>query len=252
LAASGHRSFPAYRKPSVAIISTGDELVEPGQPLQPGQIYNSNTYALQAAVAALSIDRCALFHTRDDRDSTREVLSSALDSADVAISAGGVSVGDFDFVKDVAEQLGIETVFWRIALKPGKPVYFGKRASTAGTTSKLIFGLPGNPVSALVTFHQLVRPALLKILGQQDRQPLALHATLTRTIRKKAGRMEFVRGVASSRDHTLYVEPTAGQESHMMGGLAPANCLILFPLEAEVLTEGQEVGIDLLEWHGTY
>lgn len=252
LASTGHASFPTYKKPSVAIISTGDELVEPGHPLAPGQIYDSNSFALEAAVTALSIDRCTRFHTSDNRDSTRDVLSTALDSAGVVISAGGVSVGDFDFVKDVAEQLGIETVFWRIALKPGKPVYFGKKSGTAGTTAKLVFGLPGNPVSALVTFHQLVKPALLKILGHSDVQPLELRAILTRNIGKKAGRTEFVRGIAATKGGRLYVEPTAGQDSHMMGGLATANCLIVFPLEAEVLTEGQQVSIDLLDWHGTY
>jgi molybdopterin molybdotransferase len=248
LASTGHASFTTYKKPSVTIISTGDELVDPGQPLAPGQIYDSNSFALEAAVTAMAIDRCTRFHTRDNRDSTRDVLSTALDSADVVISAGGVSVGDFDFVKDVSEQLGIETIFWRIALKPGKPVYFGRKSGTAGGTAKLVFGLPGNPVSALVTFHQLVKPALLKILGRSDVQPLELRATLTRNIRKKAGRMEFVRGIAGLSDGTLYVEPTPGQESHMMGGLAPANCLIVFPLEEENLPEGQQVRIDLLDW----
>jgi len=248
LAGLGHASFPVYHKPSVAVISTGDELISPGQSLQPGQIFDANSFALKSAVNALKIDRCARLHTPDDRESTKEVLMAAFESADIVISAGGVSVGDFDFVKDVSEQIGIETIFWRIALKPGKPVYFGRLPATAGRAQKLIFGLPGNPVSALVTFHQLVKPALLKIMGLPNHEPLSLCARLTRTIRKKAGRMEFVRGILRTDSGQLQVEPTTGQESHMMGGLAPANCLIIFPLDDTILPEGQAVIVELLSW----
>ncbi len=250
LAGLGHTSFLVYKKPSVAVISTGNELVSPGQSLEPGQIFDSNSFALQSAVNALTLDRCNRLHTADDPQSTKAVLTAALDSADVVISAGGVSVGDFDFVKDVSEQIGIETIFWRIALKPGKPVYFGRMPATAGGAHKLVFGLPGNPVSALVTFHQLVKPALLKIMGLPIVAPLSLRAELTRTIRKKAGRMEFVRGILRTEGGQLRVEPTTGQESHMMGGLAPANCLIIFPLEETVLQEGQPVLVDVLNWGG--
>src|SRR5262249_5475018 len=248
LAGLGHASFPAYPKPSVAVISTGDELISPGQSLQPGQIFDSNSFALQSAVNALTVDRSTRLHTGDDPESTKEVLTAALAFADIVISAGGVSVGDFDFVKDVSEQIGIETIFWRIALKPGKPVYFGRRRATAGSAQKLIFGLPGNPVSALVTFHQLVKPALLKIMGLLNHEPVSLCARLTRTIRKKAGRMEFVRGILRTDSGQLQVEPTTGQESHMMGGLAPANCLIIFPLDDTILPEGQAVIVELLSW----
>lgn len=245
LATLGYSSFPVYKKPHIAVISTGNELVQPGQTLKPGQIYDSNSFAISAALNSLGLIGIDKLHANDDPKTTRKALSKALQSSDVIISCGGVSVGDFDFVKDVAEELGIKTIFWKIAIKPGKPVYFGIVDSKEGR--KLVFGLPGNPVSALVTFHQLVKPALLKMLGL-NYQPLKLTAQLDRAIKKQAGRMEFVRGVLTNKNDQLIVIPAKGQDSHMIGGIAQADCLIYFPLERELLNEGDSVTVEQLKW----
>lgn len=246
LATLGYSSFPAYKKPHVSVISTGNELVHPGQTLKPGQIYDSNSYALTAALHSLGLLGVEKLHATDDPTATRKALNKALHSSDVVISCGGVSVGDYDFVKDVAEEMGIKTVFWKIAIKPGKPVYFGI-VDNANTPCKLVFGLPGNPVSALVTFHQLVKPALMKMMGLSH-QPLMLTARLNQSIKKQAGRMEFVRGILKAEGGELTVTPATGQDSHMMGGIAQANCLIYFPLELEKLESGQPVAVEQLSW----
>lgn len=246
LATLGYSSFPAYKKPHVSVISTGNELVHPGQTLKPGQIYNSNSYAITAALHSLGLLGVEKLHATDDPTSTRKALNKALSASDVVISCGGVSVGDYDFVKDVAEEIGIKTIFWKIAIKPGKPVYFGI-VDNPNTPRKLIFGLPGNPVSALVTFHQLVKPALMKMIGL-NHQPLMLTARLNQSIKKQAGRMEFVRGILKDENGQLTVTPAIGQDSHMMGGIAQANCLIYFPLELQTLEAGQPVTVEQLNW----
>lgn len=254
IATLGYSEVPVFQKPKVAVVATGDELIEPGKTLLPGQIYDSNSYAMAAAVQALGLETCDPFHARDDVEATRKNLSAALDAADVVVSAGGVSVGDFDYVKDVFEQLGVTTVFWRIAMKPGKPVYFGCMDTDDGR-QKLVFGLPGNPVSALVTFHQLVRPALMKMLGATHRNVLSAHAglkaTLSKPLKKKPGRLDFVRGVVASTDAQLTATPTTGQESHMLSGLAKANCLIHFAADDAAKKEGEQLPIDLLSWFPT-
>lgn len=245
LATLGHSSFPVYKKPTVSIMSTGNELVQPGQSLKPGQIYDSNSFALSAALNSLGLLGVQKFHAKDDPSDTRKTLQKCLQTSDVIISCGGVSVGDYDFVKDIAEEIGIKTVFWRIAIKPGKPVYFG--VVDQGKTQKLVFGLPGNPVSALVTFHQLVKPALMKMMGLTH-QPLKLEAKLTDPLKKQAGRMEFVRGKLKAEDGELLVSPAKGQDSHMMGGIATADCLIYFPIDSQTLAAGDIVTVEQLIW----
>jgi len=245
LATLGYSSFPAYKKPHISIISTGNELVQPGQTLKPGQIYDSNSFALSAALNSLGLLGVEKLHANDDPADTRKALQKAIQSSDVVISCGGVSVGDYDFVKNIAEEIDIKTVFWRIAIKPGKPVYFG--TIDDAKSRKLVFGLPGNPVSALVTFHQLVKPALLKMMGLNYR-PLRLTAKLTESLKKQAGRMEFVRGKLTSENGQLVVSPAKGQDSHMMGGIAQADCLIHFPLELQVLDAGTLVTVEQLIW----
>lgn len=243
LANLGYPSATVYRKPRIALISTGNELVKPGKALDAGQIYDSNTAALSAALRAIGLDAIRLYQAKDTQAATQRAFEKALAENDVVISLGGISVGAFDFVKDVAEQLGIETLFWRIAIKPGKPVYFGK------LNKKLIFGLPGNPVSALVTFHQLVQPALLQLMGKPQASAPPVRAMLLQALRKKPGRREFVRGLATyTEDGGLNVTPSVGQDSHMLGGLAAANCLIDFPLESERLDVNEEVFIQWLRW----
>jgi molybdopterin molybdotransferase len=242
LATLGQASATVYRKPKIGLISTGNELVEPGKALKPGQIYDSNTYALSAALQGIGLESVRVYRAKDEPAATRRVFEKALKENDVLISLGGISVGAFDFVKDVAEGLSIETLFWRIAMKPGKPVYFGK------LRRKLIFGLPGNPVSALVTYHQLVQPALLKLLGVAEETRPRLQARLQGALRKKIGRQEFVRGRLQYDGEQFSVTPTLGQDSHMLGGLAAANCLIDFPSDLERVAETQWIKVDPLSW----
>lgn len=247
LATLGHSQFLAFRRPRAAVISTGDELVKPGQPLKIGQIYDSNSVALAAALEADGASPCTVLHAAEDFEATRGVFTQALADADIVVSAGGVSVGDFDFVKAACEALGVETLIWRISIKPGKPVYFGVRQTSE--RRQYVFGLPGNPVSALVTYQQFVRPALALMAGQkQDKLARTVTARLTRSIRKRAGRSEFVRGRWRLDGSDLVVEPTTGQESHMLGGLCLANGLIVFAKDKEELKQGEQVHVQLLDW----
>lgn len=278
IATLGITEFSVHRSPRVAVIATGDELIEPGQPLGEGQIYNSNTYALVAALNALGVTEVKRFHAKDNREETTRVLQEALAFADIVISAGGVSVGEYDFIKDVCEEQGVETIFWRIAIKPGKPVYFGvNRQSKPG---QLVFGLPGNPVSALVTFNLFVKPVIARLQGAINTKRL-FQAKAARNLKKKAGRLDFVRGqlrLANSGESNhgqtngtsgtngyngtkrpnesrgtqqaidITVMPTLGQESHMLTGLAKADCLMHFAQELEFLPEGEYLPVELLNW----
>lgn len=241
LASLGYASAKIYKRPKVGLISTGNELVKPGKSLAMGQIYDSNSYALFAALRAIGIDAIRNYQVKDERQATQSVFEKALRENDVVISLGGVSVGEFDFVKDVAEHIGITTLFWRISIKPGKPVYFGKKGK------KLIFGLPGNPVSALVTYHQLVQPALLAMMGYPIKNNIRFKAALSGALRKKPGRQEFVRGLVSYNG-SFRVRPAQGQDSHMLGGLAAANCLIDFPSSEDRLQDNALVDVELLSW----
>lgn len=285
IATLGITEFSVHRSPRVAVVATGDELIEPGQPLAEGQIYNSNTYALVAALNALGVTDVKRFHAKDNREETTRVLQEALTFADIVISAGGVSVGEYDFIKDVCEEQGVETIFWRIAIKPGKPVYFGvNRQSKPG---QLVFGLPGNPVSALVTFNLFVKPVIARLQGAISTKRL-FQAKAARNLKKKAGRLDFVRGqlslANSGESHygqsnisknpngnkpngskpngskspnesggtkqasDITVMPTLGQESHMLTGLAKADCLMHFAQELEFLPEGEYLPVELLNW----
>ncbi|MBP7860836.1 molybdopterin molybdotransferase MoeA [bacterium] len=244
LASFGYENFKVYRQPRIAILTTGDELVQPGITLAQNQIYNSNSFAIEAACKSLGLNETIRLHCNDTREDTIQKLEQAIKFADIIICTGGVSVGDRDLVKPVLEEdFKVETVLWRIAIKPGKPVYFGRKEK------KYFFGLPGNPVSALVTFHLFVKPSLLKLQGLSPLEPSVQKASLDRRIKKKAGRMEFVRGIQKrTKDDTLKVEPTRGQESHMLSGLAFANCLIHFGIEEQILEENSQVEIQNLDW----
>lgn len=250
LATLGYSSFTAHSKPRVAIVTTGDELVQPGHQLRDGQIYDANSYALQAALAALGIEEWFMHHARDTMKSTKQAFNFAIEQADVILSSGGVSVGDYDYVKPTLEEMGVETIFWRIAVKPGKPVYFGTLEQPRKKHKKLIFGLPGNPVSVLVTFNEFVKPALLKMMGDTRPHGMLLPAILTKTLRKPPGRLDLVRGKLSIDGRgQLLVEPTVGQDSHMLSGLCLAECLIHFGPDDELLSEGTTVAVRILNWN---
>ncbi len=248
LASLGHVKFPVFKKPRVALVVTGDELVEPGQPLKDGQIYDSNAYGLTAALNALGISECKSIIARDTKEETRKAFEQALAQSDLVISSGGVSVGDHDYVKEILESLGVKTVFWRIAIKPGKPVYFGVLDGKDGSR-KYLFGLPGNPVSVLITFHQIVKPALKKLAGGSFSSNPTFRVTAGASMKKRPGRLDFVRGkLERDKNGATTAIPTRGQESHMLSGLAKANVMLHFDKELEKLNQAEPVEVTFINW----
>lgn len=247
VATVGASQVKCFRQPRIALVSTGDELIEPGQTLLPWQIHNSNSYALSAALTGLHIspESITRYHCLDSEESVKATLSQALADCDVLITLGGVSVGDRDYVKSTLEQMDARTVFWKASIKPGKPIYFATMAD-----KKVIFGLPGNPVSALVTFHLFVKPALLLLQGTKcNATPEVVTARLSNSLKKKAGRLDFVRAIVSrNKDGQVQAKPTTGQDSHMLTGLTTANALIHFEQELEYRAEGDTVDVQFLNW----
>lgn len=243
-AALGYPSVKVYRKPRVAIVVNGNELRSPSARLRPGQIRDANSFAIAAALESIGLVPSLILHSRDAKEHLSKIFARALREADVVVSAGGVSVGDFDFVKDVLSDLRVRTVFWKVAMKPGKPNYFGTRGR------KIVFGLPGNPVSAMVSLETLVIPALRKMMGIPYVGLSGDEAVLEIDFRKAPGRMEFVRAIATrTSDGRWSVKPAVGQGSHMIGGLARANCLIVAPEECEQIAKGDTVIIRFLSWN---
>jgi molybdopterin molybdotransferase len=241
LASLGKTNIRVYKKPRVTLVITGDELRPPSAKLKPGQIRDSNSYALKSFLESIGIERIDIIHSKDSISDTRRAFKKALRRSDLVISVGGISVGEYDLVKDVLEDIGVRRVFWKVAMKPGKPNYFGMK------DKKLVFGLPGNPVSAMVSFYVLVRPALVTLMGSTEYTSFIVQARLTESLTKKPGRMEFVRGMLGKNETgELTVTAAKGQDSHMIGGMATANCLIYFPKEYAVLEQGSIVDIELL------
>jgi len=246
LAAAGHASAPVFRMPRVGLMVTGSELVAPGRRRQGGLVYDAGSSSLRAAFSALGI-RVDHAVVPDDWEMLQERFSGFLATCDVIITVGGASVGDRDYIGRLFTHFGIHPLFDRVAMKPGKPTLFACR-QRQDHAPQLIFGLPGNPVSSLLTFHQFVAPALRKMLGRSDYLPTTSKATLTTQITKEVGRLEFVRGTVQQEETEIIVTPTIGQESHMLLGLANANCLIHCPAEVAAIEAGEGVIIQVLDW----
>lgn len=220
-AAAGTGAIPAVRKPVIALFSTGDELREPGSALAAAGIYDSNRIALKSALQQMQVEVLDFGILPDDRLQISRALESAAERADAIVTSGGVSVGEADYTREVIESLG-EIQLWKIAMKPGKPFAFGRVGDIP------LFGLPGNPVSALVTFQQLVVPALARLRGTTPKPPTILCARLLSPLKKKPGRMDFQRGIYSRNDRgELEVAAAGYQGSHILSGLASANCFIV-------------------------
>jgi molybdopterin molybdotransferase len=235
----GRAEILAYPKPRVAIVSTGDELVAPGTKLQRGQIYNSNAYALGAQVEEAGGIVTHKLHARDTPDALRATFDACA-GADMLITSGGVSVGDFDYVKAVFAERGTVD-FWRVAIRPGKPLAFGRWDKT------LFFGLPGNPVSSMVTFELFVRPALRKLAGHTDlARPIAT-ARLTEEASHTPGRRSYQRAVVVHENGKYSVRTTGSQGSGMLGSMVLANALLVLPSETEVFPSGTEITVLLLD-----
>src|SRR5438067_7013332 len=210
LAAAGVAEVHCARRPRVAVLATGTELARPGEPLEPGQVYEANALMLAASLAAAGADIEALPAVADDETAHREALERGL-KADVLVTSGGVSVGPHDLVRRIEQELGVEEVFWRVAVKPGKPISFGVRGST------LVFGLPGNPVSSLVGFELFVRPAALALQGYSDPLPRFRPGRLAAALKRNPARDELVRArTRAGEEGSVELEPLSGQESHMI------------------------------------
>ncbi|MDO8414302.1 MAG: molybdopterin-binding protein [Gallionellaceae bacterium] len=235
LASLGFDEVTVYRKLKVAIFSTGDELQQPGTPLAPGQIYDSNRYSLHGLLGELNVEVLDMGNIRDERASIKTALLDAAQQADVIITSGGVSVGEADYIKQLLAEIG-EVVFWKIAMKPGRPLAYGK----IGTCH--FFGLPGNPVAVMVTFMQFVRDALCKLMGQAVQPPFTFNAICTSPIRKIPGRTEFQRGIFSQNENGAWVVRTTGEQgSGILSSMSKANCFIVLPLAQGNVEAGDHV-----------
>jgi molybdopterin molybdotransferase len=222
LAAAGVAEVRCSTRPRVAVLATGSELRAPGEPLQPGQIFESNRIMIAASLSAAGAVVELLPVVADDEIAHREALARGL-AADVLVTSGGVSMGPHDLVRRVAAELGVEEVFWGVAVKPGKPLSFGVRDAT------LVFGLPGNPVSSLVGSLLFVRPALLARQGQADPGPAFASGHAATAFRRNPHRDEFVRAQRTAGENGVVLEPVMGQESHMIVRAASADALVHVP-----------------------
>ena len=231
LAAAGVVSVRCGRRPRVALLATGSELRAPGEALGPGQIYESNTPMLAAQVRTAGGEPFLLGVVADDEAATRDALERGLE-ADVLVTSGGVSVGEHDLVRSLLATLGAEEVFWRVAVKPGKPVAFAVHGET------LVFGLPGNPVSSLVGFELFVRPALRALQGAAEPGPRYLPGRLAAPLVRSAARDQLVRARVETGG---LLRPLRGQESHMIARAAAANALVLVPRGEGELPSDAEV-----------
>ncbi|MCJ8297138.1 MAG: molybdopterin molybdotransferase MoeA [Colwellia sp.] len=241
LASLGVAEVKVYRKLKVALIATGDELKSPGQVLRVGDIYESNSFVLAAMLQKLHVDVIDFGIIEDDFEAIKVAFISADEQADAVISSGGVSVGDADYTKTVLDELG-EIAFWKIAMKPGKPFAFGKLANS------LFFGLPGNPVSALVTFHQLALVALTKMQNGQPLKRTHLTVKCITDLRKSPGRMDFQRGILTiNSEGENVVSSTGAQGSGILSSLAKANCYIILPSEQGKVPAGEMVNVQLFD-----
>jgi len=234
LAAAGVAVVSCARRPRAAVLTTGTELRPPGGPLSPGQIYESNGPMLEAQLRSAGAEVERLPPVEDEPAAHRHALERALE-ADVVVTSGGVSVGPHDLVREIEADLGVEEVFWRVAVKPGKPISFGVRGAT------LVFGLPGNPVSALVGFELFVRPALAALQGAVDPGPVFETGRLATPLRRNAARDELVRARRTTGADGSRLEPLSGQESHMIVRAAAANALVLVPRGDGELAAGEIV-----------
>ena len=240
LASLGRSFVSVYQRPMVAILCTGEELVDVDGDLDKGKIVSSNSYALAAQVKDCGAIPVQLGIAKDQKEEIKEKLLQGL-RADVLISSAGVSVGDYDFVKEILNDLGMEMVFWKVAMKPGKPLAFGT------IKEKPVFGLPGNPVSSMVSFEQFVRPSLLKMMGHHQIFRPIIEAILKEDIHKEPGSRHFVRAaVIFERDH-YFVTITGAQGSGILRSMVKANGLVVIPEDREIVRAGEKVKVQLLD-----
>lgn len=243
LASFGFTSAAVQSKPRVSIVTVGDELRSPGEALSGAEIYNCNRFLLEAACRSAGIEPVGLRHAPDDRELLREVLALSLEECDLLITAGGISTGEYDFVQQELSSLGVTKKFWNVAQKPGKPLYFGSAAE-----GKVVFSLPGNPVSALVCFVEYCVPALFALQGKSA--PGKFHAVLAEPFPADKKRHRFLLGQVWTENGKLLCRISPKVESHMITSVVGSNCLIEAAPSPEALSEGAEVLCTMLPWAG--
>jgi molybdopterin molybdotransferase len=240
LASVSRSSIHVYQRPLVAILCTGEELVDVDESLSDAKIVSSNSYTLAAQVRDCGAIPMQLGIAKDRKDAIEQKLSQGL-RADVLVSSAGVSVGDYDYVKDVLSDLGMEMIFWKVAMRPGKPLAFGT------IRGKPVFGLPGNPVSSMVSFEQFVRPSLLKMMGHGKLFRPIIEAILKEEIHKEPGRRHFIRAFVSFEQDHYYVTTTGDQGSAILRSMIKANGLVIIPENERYVRAGEKVKVQLLD-----
>ncbi|MFA5867223.1 MAG: gephyrin-like molybdotransferase Glp [Actinomycetota bacterium] len=240
LASLGFPEVQTVRRARIAIVTTGDELLEVGQPLEPGKIRNSNAYSLAAQITEAGAIPIRLGIASDTKEAARKLFTEALDQADIVLTTGGVSVGKYDVVKDVLDEMGAEQKFWKIAQKPGHPLGFWV------LNGRYVFGLPGNPVATMVCFEEYVRPAIRKMMGRTYLFRPEVQAILTSDIRKRPGRLHYIRVRVQKKNGDYYAESTGPQGSGILKSMVLADGLALIPPEIESVKAGERVRTRLI------
>ncbi|MGD7512957.1 molybdopterin molybdotransferase MoeA, partial [Ralstonia pseudosolanacearum] len=245
LASLGVAEVPVRRRLRVAFFSTGDELRSIGEPLDAGCVYDSNRYTLHGMLSHLGVELIDMGVVRDDPGAMEATFRSAAENADAIITSGGVSVGEADFTKQMMAQLG-DVTFWKIAMRPGRPMAFGRIASNG--RSAVLFGLPGNPVAVMVTFYHFVRGALLRMMGAAETGAPLVPATSAAPIRKRPGRTEYQRGIAAlNGSGQLEVRLTGQQGSGVLRSMSEANCFVVLAHEQGPVNAGDTVQLLLFD-----
>lgn len=240
LASFGYAEIPVFKRPKVAILSTGDELVEPGENVGPGQIVNSNAYSMAAAVLEAGGEPLLLGVAKDNPESLREKLTEGL-CADALITTAGVSMGDRDFVCEILQELGVKLLFRKVDIKPGRPTAFGLYQQNYP-----VFLLPGNPVSAMVTFEEFVRPALLKMQGHLKALKPFFKVRMGEVVKKKPGRVQFLRVTVSQDSRGLSAKSSGNQNTGILRTSVLSNAIAVLPAEQTLINVGDEVDVHLL------
>lgn len=235
-ATQGYGTLPVHRRPEVVVLSTGTELVEPGErELEPGEIYDSNSFAVMAQAHEIGARARRITAASDDAAVLRSAVEEALETADVVVTSGGVSVGEKDLVKGTMLELGVEQVFWGVKFKPGKPLFFGARGDVR------VFGLPGNPVSAMVCFELFVRPALVKMMGRQERGRPRIQVYFEKDVSNNFGRMHAMRVSLQKTERGWLARSVGAQGSGLVSSLTKADALALIGPESEGVKAGEPV-----------
>jgi molybdopterin molybdotransferase len=246
LAALGIAKVPVRIRPAVGVLTTGTEIRDISEPLGPGAIYDSNSHALRAQIASAGAVLSFLGTTGDDLDGTVAKLREAAGTCRVILTTGGVSMGDYDLVRDAFERIGARRVFWKVAQKPGMPLAF--YVLEGGDGPRYLFGLPGNPGAVMITFEEYVRPFLNLLSGRADHLAPEFEARLSREVSKKKGRLNFLRVRLSMKDGEWWAESTGEQGSAILRSMVPADGLALVPAAAESLPAGSKVIVHRMVW----